>query len=163
MAGARLVCTCVRLPHVSRGEFAPATASGATTSLARVRWRLLSGNNRQLGMAAETFADHETARRAAGLLAQRLAEVDAELTWMGRRVGWAWAVLVHGQARAVSGRGYERINLASRALERFLTDLASAVILERGHEPHPPGLSAAQAAPRHLPPPPCPLGWRAHT
>ena len=145
MAGARLVCTCVRMPHMSRDESASSTATGATTSLARVRWRLLSGNNRQLGMAAETFADHQIARRAAGLLAQRLNEVDAELTWSSRRVGWAWTMLLHGQPQAVSGRGYERVGLASRALERFLTDLAAAVIPERGHEPHLPGLSAAQA------------------
>lgn len=93
---------------------------------ARMHWRLLSANNRQLGRSARTFAGEQEARDAAAGLAESLLDTELEIVWIGRRYGWGWTVTLGREVEAISGRGYERSGHAGQALHLFLAWLPAA-------------------------------------
>lgn len=133
---ARLVCTVVRVPEprpagADVGELAGRLPDG------QVVWRLLSANNRQLGRGATACADRSSAWAAASSLAGLLGAAEPRLAWLGRRLGWTWTLSVAGAVQAVSGRGYERVGVATQALAAFVTGLPEAVRAEMQEQRHP--------------------------
>src|SRR3954470_3472108 len=73
-----------------------------------VRWRLLSGNNRELGRGTEEFPDRESCC----LSIKQLQAVRAELERTVQRTSsssWIWLVALQGEVVAASGHRYDRL------------------------------------------------------
>jgi hypothetical protein len=99
----------------------------STTPDAPVRWRLLSGNNRETGRGVESYADAESCRVGIKDLQATLDELDASV----RRTGanqWVWQLLLDGQAVAVSGRSFDRLIRCEQGLAHFLEHIRDAEI-----------------------------------
>jgi hypothetical protein len=99
----------------------------AATPNAPVRWRLLSGNNRDSGRGTETFADAETCRLAVKALQVAVDEAEPSLR---RSTGnqWVWQVAHGGRVVAISGRGFDRLIRCEQGLAQFLEQLRDAQI-----------------------------------
>jgi hypothetical protein len=93
---------------------------------ALVWWRLLSGNNRQLGRSAELFDGVAEARRAAATVRDAATSVERYVVRQLAPVRWGWSLMLDGIVVAVSGRGYEGERTAAHALELFLAAAAEA-------------------------------------
>jgi hypothetical protein len=97
----------------------------ALDSRALVRWRLLSGNNRELGRSVASYPDAES-----GLIAVKVfVETLDELTSQVRRrdaEGWAWLLLADGEPVATCGRPYDRQVRCEQALANFRMLAAAA-------------------------------------
>jgi hypothetical protein len=91
-----------------------------------LRWRLLSGNNRDIGRGADEFADLEQCRQAIDALRLGLTELDVAL----RRVGheWTWLLLQSDIPVVVAGHNYDRKIRCERALQQFVERAAAAPI-----------------------------------
>ena len=99
----------------------------ARTADAPVRWRLLSGNNREAGRSAMSYPDAETARIAV----KEFQIIVDELQPTVRRTTsneWAWQLSHLGQLVAVSGRGFDRLIRCEQGLAQFLTNIRQAEI-----------------------------------
>ena len=99
----------------------------ARTSDAPVRWRLLSGNNREAGRSAASYPDAETARIAV----KEFQVIVDELAPTVRRTTsneWAWQLSRAGQVIAVSGRGFDRLIRCEQGLAQFLVNIRQAEI-----------------------------------
>lgn len=91
-----------------------------------VLWRLLSGNNRQLGRCAGVFDDIPSAREAAKSLQQGLDACEQIIVRLAVPPRWAWSIMHGGSVAAVSGRSYESERAAVRGLDLFVTGAAVA-------------------------------------
>lgn len=97
------------------------------TSDAPVRWRLLSGNNRETGRGVETYPDMESARIGIKNLQETVSDLDASV----RRTTtneWAWQLLFEGRPLAVSGRSFDRLIRCEQGLAHFLQHIREAEI-----------------------------------
>jgi hypothetical protein len=84
----------------------------------QVRWRLLGGNNRVLGVAAEPLRDHVTAMDEVDLVRKRID--DAEFTLEHVHSGlWWWRMTVDEIEVARASRGFARRVDAVLACRRF--------------------------------------------
>src|SRR4051812_4899831 len=85
----------------------------------QVRWRLLGGNNRVLGVSAETLPDH-------GSALSQIAEVragvhDARLQIDHVHSGqWWWSMSINGIKLVVSAHGFARRIDAAQSSRRFV-------------------------------------------
>jgi hypothetical protein len=92
-----------------------------------VRWRLLSGNNRETGRSADSFPDVETCRIAVKDVQNTLDDLQPSV----RRTNsneWAWQLTRNGQLVVVSGRGFDRLIRCEQGLEQFLRTVRDAEI-----------------------------------
>lgn len=99
----------------------------STTNDAPVRWRLLSGNNRETGRGVESYQDMESARIGIKNLQETIGELDASV----RRTTtneWAWQLLFDGRPLAVSGRSFDRLIRCEQGLAHFLEHIREAEI-----------------------------------
>ena len=99
----------------------------AATPSAPVRWRLLSGNNRDTGRGTESFPDAETCRIAVKALQVALDEVDPALR-RSTDNQWVWQLTKNDRVIAVSGRGFDRLIRCEQGLAQFLAQLRDAEI-----------------------------------
>lgn len=89
-----------------------------------VRWRLLGGNNRVLGMSMRTLADHSTAMAEVALVRQYAGKMDFEIDHVSSGL-WTWRMdfpdpeAIDIKAVASSSRGFARRVDASLSAERF--------------------------------------------
>ena len=91
-----------------------------------VRWRLLGGNNRVLGVSSRASADHTAALRDATAVREHAAGADFDVEHVASGL-WCWHMNFpdpHDEAGppvplATSGRGFARRVDASLAAERF--------------------------------------------
>lgn len=89
-----------------------------------VRWRLLSGNNRVLGMSKRMLADHSAAMAEVALVRQYAGKVDFDLDHVSSGL-WIWRMddpdpeVIAPSALATSSRAFARRVDASLAAERF--------------------------------------------
>ena len=99
----------------------------ARTANAPVRWRLLSGNNREAGRSADTYPDVESCRIGVKEVQATLDELD---TIVRRTTSneWAWQLVRAGQLVAVSGRGFDRLIRCEQGLAQFLHNIRQAEI-----------------------------------
>ena len=99
----------------------------ARTASAPVRWRLLSGNNREAGRSAETYADVESARVG---VKELQATLDELVPTVRRTTSneWAWQLTYAGDVVAVSGRGFDRLIRCEQGLAQFLLNIRYAEI-----------------------------------
>jgi hypothetical protein len=92
-----------------------------------VRWRLLSGNNRDAGRGTESYPDAESCRIGVKQLQAAISELEPSL----RRTAlneWVWQVSLRGQVVAVSGRGFDRLIRCEQGLRQFVLHIRDAEI-----------------------------------
>jgi hypothetical protein len=94
---------------------------------AGVNWRLLSGNNRDLGRGC-LFSDDADACRDAIAAVVRGLPVASGVIRPGSQNRWTWALLVDGVTVAVSGRDYDRQVRCEAARAQFVEYAAFAPI-----------------------------------
>jgi hypothetical protein len=112
----------------SREEPCAGVTDGRWTS-----WRLLGGNNHELGRGALLHPDDEAC--VAALRRLRTLDVAAAATVAIRRDAWWWQVDVDGERLAVSSRGYQRQRECRYNLDHFLAELPTAAVPEPGAVP----------------------------
>ena len=106
-----------------------------TTPTERVRrpawvmWRLLSGNNRELGRGASAFADLESAVSAVVVLRSCLGDVTTRIIREDRPGEWAWILLLGEHPVARSARTYQRLRECEYSLTGFLEALPDALLI----------------------------------
>lgn len=89
-----------------------------------IRWRLLGGNNRVLGMSMRTQEDHSAALAEVELVRRYAGKVDFELDHVSSGL-WTWRMdfphpeVVEPGVVATSSRGFARRVDAGLAAERF--------------------------------------------
>lgn len=108
----------------------------------QVRWRLLGGNNRVLGVGAEPLCDHSTALDEVDLVRKRIDEAEFALEHVHSGLWW-WRMTVDDVEVARASRGFARRVDALLSCRRFKqrvpeaeTDLTLAVFQpgRRGRE-----------------------------
>jgi uncharacterized protein YegP (UPF0339 family) len=89
-----------------------------------LRWRLLSGNNRDIGRGVDEFPTPESCHEAIASLRKVVGEMEVVLKRIGHE--WTWQ-LVDGDAPVViAGHNYDRKIRCERALDQFVQRAASA-------------------------------------
>lgn len=92
-----------------------------------VRWRLLGGNNRELGRGRESFADPESCWLVIKQLQTDADDVQPTI----RRVGshsWSWQLMRGDDVIAESSHAYDRRIRCEQAMAHFAAQLRDAVI-----------------------------------
>jgi hypothetical protein len=94
-----------------------------------VMWRLLSGNNRELGRSAKAFGDLESA--VAGVMKTRAGVrlLDSRIVHEVRPSQWSWVMDIDDEVVARSSRSYQRLRECHYSLAGFLESLPRAVVL----------------------------------
>jgi hypothetical protein len=97
----------------------------ATTASSPIKWRLLSGNNRELGRAVDTYTDAESCLVAV----KQFVEGIDELAGLVRRRdggGWGWWLASETGIVVTCGRSYDRQIRCEQALLNFRVLAAGA-------------------------------------
>ena len=92
-----------------------------------MRWRLLSGNNREIGRGAEEFDDPESCRMA---IKDLQTTCDALVPAVRRDSGhaWMWQLSIGERLVAASAHGYDRLIRCERAMAQFRVELRAAPV-----------------------------------
>jgi hypothetical protein len=92
-----------------------------------VHWRLLSGNNREVGRGAEMYADVEAAIVAIKQFQLRVVELVPQV---GRASPnhWRWTLSLAATTVVASGHPFDRQIRCKQALAQFLSLFSSAPI-----------------------------------
>jgi|ERR1043165_9251818 hypothetical protein len=92
-----------------------------------VRWRLLGGNNRVLGVSVRGHTDHSAAVRELDVLREEAdnARLDFERSTTGH---WWWHLSVSDLPVARSAQGFARKIDADLAAKRFVRRIAEATL-----------------------------------
>lgn len=114
----------LRTDRPSRGGY-----GGSRKALtALVGWRLIGGNNRELGRGAHPIESIIKAHQA--IHQAQLAFAQHEVRMLLHPVtGWGWHILVAGERVAVSSRGYQRQRECDYGLEKFRLYFPTARVL----------------------------------
>jgi hypothetical protein len=99
----------------------------AETEQAAVRWRLLSGNNRELGRSLGSYPDAEACR----LVIKELQAGASHTLPAIRRVGshaWSWQLMRGQEVVAEASHSYDRRIRCEQAMLHFAAQLGDAVI-----------------------------------
>jgi hypothetical protein len=99
----------------------------ANTESAPVRWRLLSGNNRELGRGFDEFDDLESCRLGIKHLQSIAADLEPAVLRSDSST-WIWRLHRDGELVAASGHTYDRLIRCRQGLTYFVTKLAAADI-----------------------------------
>jgi hypothetical protein len=98
-----------------------------TSASAPVRWRLLSGNNRDMGRGVEQFDDSEVCRIGIKQLQADAAELRARV----RRVTpsrWHWEIVLDELVVAAAGHPFDRLIRCEQGMAQFLENFGAAPI-----------------------------------
>lgn len=101
----------------------------AATAAAPVRWRLLSGNNREVGRGAGEYRDAETCRLAVKELQSGVGDLEPVVR-RATTTTWTWQVVRSDELIALSGRSFDRLIRCEQSLTHFLSRLADAELGE---------------------------------
>jgi hypothetical protein len=101
----------------------------ASTPPAEVTWRLLSGNNRDLGRATSGFPDVMSCLATVRRL-QLLIDRAVATPVRAGRVAWTWRARLDGVEVAVSSRTYQRRVQAESACAVFLALAHTATVTD---------------------------------
>jgi hypothetical protein len=100
--------------------FAPAAGE-------RVRWRLLSGNNREVGRSLRSYADEAAARADLVSLRDEVEQLQRQIRRNSEKL-WFWQLLRGDEPVVASSREYDRMIRCEHALRSFLIAMQSASI-----------------------------------
>lgn len=84
-----------------------------------VEWRLIGGNNWELGRSAGTVPDMASALADVGRLQSGLDEVTDEVFPAGPGGGWRWQLVLGDDVLAVSSRSFLRRAACQATLRQF--------------------------------------------
>jgi hypothetical protein len=96
---------------------------------APIRWRLLSGNNRDIGRGVKDFADAETCRVGIKELQTNLHELRSRLV-RAQDSAWSWQLLDGDVAVVLASAHFDRQIRCEQALDGFRSMLEHASISE---------------------------------
>jgi hypothetical protein len=91
-------------------------------------WRLLGGNNRELGRSAQIYVDAQACLAGAASAREAFSSLTATLTADVRRAMWRWRLDAQDGPVAVSSRLYLRQRECSYSLAQFLAGLEVATL-----------------------------------
>ena len=95
-------------------------------ALAPVRWRLLSGNHRDMGRGQRDYPDDDSCRRAISELIAMVGHLQPKLVAAsGRR--WEWRLTLDDDVVARSGHSFDRRSRCEQACALFVTLVPTAV------------------------------------
>ena len=122
----------------ARFQFAnPVRPSGGAIPIRSAAWRLIGGNNRDLGCSPAEFESLEVSRQAVLRLRSRITEAVPLVTIDPQSSEWTWRLEIDGVVVARSARGYLRHRECLYNVSHFLGSVPVAAL---------PGEPAAQAA-----------------
>ncbi|MDX6257953.1 MAG: hypothetical protein QOJ11_4287 [Frankiales bacterium] len=115
-----------------RGESDLSRATG-------VSWRLLGGNNRELGRSAQVFGGLEACHLSALDVQQRVGFATPELRSEAATGRWTWQLRLDGEPVAVAGRAYLRLRECQYNLAQFIAFAPAAGVAHAmvGRRPQP--------------------------
>ena len=126
---------------------------GRADAAVSVVWRLVGGNNRELGRGPAPFPGHAACYEAIERL-KRLIDRATPIVAVGRSTSaWGWRLEVEGERIAMAGRSYLRQRECQYSLAHFIAAVPSARI--SGPRPPEPDAKTMQAADEAEP---CPAG-----
>lgn len=99
----------------------------APRETAPVRWRLLSGNNRELGRGVAEYLDAATCHIAIKELVAGLDELKPEIR-RSHVHRWTWELRQHGEPIASSSHLFDRQIRCTQGLSQFLLAALHAVV-----------------------------------
>jgi hypothetical protein len=99
----------------------------ASTPTSAIRWRLLSGNNREIARGVESFADAESCRVAVKDLQENIAALES-MVRQTEAHRWMWQLSDRHGVVASSAHGFDRLIRCSRGLDQFRAALPLAEI-----------------------------------
>jgi hypothetical protein len=111
------------MPHLGR----PHIQLYAPTEFAPIRWRLLGGNNRELGRGTGEFADRESCLLGIKNLKNVIGDLDVSLQRNDAN-GWGWLLCLGGVSVATSGHRYDRLIRCKQGLTHFTTALETCEV-----------------------------------
>jgi hypothetical protein len=96
---------------------------------APLRWRLLSGNNREMARSFDDYADAETCRQA---IKELLSALDALVPQVRRegRNRWMWELHRDSDVLVLAAHPFDRQVRCRKAIDRFLVDVPLAPIAD---------------------------------
>jgi uncharacterized protein YegP (UPF0339 family) len=95
-----------------------------------VRWRLLSGNNRDMAHGSEHFADEESCRRGIAGFVASISQAHPVIK-RDDQGDWIWVLMVAGVPVANAGHSYDRQIRCARALSKVMRDAPTATISDQ--------------------------------
>jgi hypothetical protein len=99
----------------------------ARDEMSPVRWRLLGGNNRELGRGQDEFHDAVAARREL-LRLQAIAPTLEHSVHRSASSTWSWVLTRAGVIVATSGFRYDRLIRCRQGLAQFVDVLAACEV-----------------------------------
>lgn len=94
-----------------------------------VMWRLLSGNNRELGRSSEAFSDLDAAVSSIVRVRSGLHRLEPQLVHEFGPSAWSWLLLLDDVALARSARSYQRLRECHYSVAGFTEALPLAAVL----------------------------------
>lgn len=94
-----------------------------------VRWRLLSGNNREAGRSALSYPDDAAARAAVAELQAVVDDLRGAVRRKPRNL-WSWQLSLGDEVLVVSGRDYDRMIRCEGAMAAFRQMIVKAPIAQ---------------------------------
>jgi len=111
---------------VSTWPYGDRVVGGAAANGSWFAWRLLGGNNRELGRSAEVHPSAATCRDAAAQVRTRIAALTSVLATDARQGQWRWRLDDTEATLAVSSRLYLRQRECTYNLAQFVAGAAVA-------------------------------------
>ncbi|BEP13787.1 hypothetical protein acdb102_20980 [Acidothermaceae bacterium B102] len=103
----------------SRGE-SPVDVDIELSRMTGVSWRLLGGNNRELGRSAKVFSALDACHVAALDLQLRISAAVPELRSEAATGKWTWQLRLDAEPVAIAGRSYLRLRECQYNLAQFI-------------------------------------------
>jgi hypothetical protein len=107
----------------------PGEAGAGRPRASWVMWRLLSGNNRELGRSSAVFVDLDTAVSSIVRVRSGLHRLEPQLVHEFGPSAWSWLLLLDGVALARSARSYQRLRECHYSVAGFTEALPLAAVL----------------------------------
>ena len=92
-----------------------------------IRWRLLGGNNRELGRGSGEFVDVASCRASIDHLKAVLAELEQNVQRRGPN-HWSWSLSLAGVRVATSSAQYPRLIRCRQALTQFIDQFGVCMV-----------------------------------
>lgn len=99
----------------------------ADTPASLVRWRLLSGNNREIARSVESYSDEESCRVSLKELQASIDDLDSAVRQTEAH-RWIWQLSDHEGVLVTSAHHYDRLIRCQRGLEQARAELPIAEI-----------------------------------
>ncbi len=104
-------------------------AQGNTDPANQVAWRLLGGNNHELGRSIMAYENLDACVAATEALKAGLPDSETSVSQSAVSSHWGWRLTVDGLEVAASGRWYRREREARYNLEQFLSVAPTAAVV----------------------------------